>query len=95
MPLPIFFLSERKHWSKNHEIKNGGHRTRFCDRATESEHQMYFLRFLRGLGRVSKWHVCGRGKKALKNPFLQHIHRDITVNTQCDKDGAKIKIKKS
>ena len=41
-----------------------------------------------GLGRVSKWHVCGRGKKALKIPFLQNLHRDITVRKQCDKDGA-------
>ena len=31
---------------------------------------------------------CGRGKKSLKNPFLQNLHRDITVRTQCDKDGA-------
>ena len=44
--------------------------------------------FVRELGRVSKWHVCGRRKKALKNPFLQNLHRDITVRTQCDKDGA-------
>ena len=28
--------------------------------------------FERGLGRVSKWHVCGRWKNALKNPFLQN-----------------------
>ena len=31
---------------------------------------------------------CGRGKKSLKNPFLQNLHRDIIVRTQCDKDGA-------
>ena len=31
---------------------------------------------------------CGRGKKSLKNPFLQNLHRDITVRKQCDKDGA-------
>ena len=44
----IFFLIERKHCCyKNHEIKNGGHRTRFCDRAVESAHQMYILRFWR------------------------------------------------
>ena len=36
----------------------------------------------RGLGRISKWHVCGRGKKALNNPFFQNLHRDITVRTQ-------------
>ena len=34
------------------------------------------------------WHVCGRGKKAFtKNPCLQNLHRDITVRTQCDKNG--------
>ena len=40
----------------------------------------------RGLGRVSKWHVCGRGQKAQNNPFFQNLHRDITVWTECDKD---------
>ena len=40
------------------------------------------------IGRVSKRQVCGRGKKALKNPFLQNLHRDITVRMQFDKDGA-------
>ena len=38
---------------------------------------------------------CGRGKKSLKNPFLQNLHRDITFGTQCDKDGAWMKIKVS
>ena len=66
--------------------KRGGQRTRFCGRAAESAHQMHFLEM--GLGRVSKWHVCERVKKALKNQFLQNLHRDITVRTQCDKDGA-------
>ena len=42
----------------------------------------------RGLGRVSKWGVCGREKKAVNNPFFQNSHRDITVRTQWDKDGA-------
>ena len=42
----------------------------------------------RRLERVSKWHVCGRGKKALDKPFFQNLHRDITDRTQCDKDGA-------
>ena len=43
-----FFLTERKHCPYyNHEIKNGGYRTRFCSRAAESAHQMHFLRFLR------------------------------------------------
>ena len=32
----FFFLIERKHCPyKNHEIKNGGHLTRFCDRAAD------------------------------------------------------------
>ena len=44
----LSFLNERKHCPyQNHEIKNGGHRTRFCARAAESVHQMHFLRFLR------------------------------------------------
>ena len=43
----------------------------------------------RGLRRVSKWHVCGRGKKAQNNRFFfQNLDRDITVRTQGDKDGA-------
>ena len=32
--------------------------------------------------RVSKWHVCERGKKALKNLFFQNLHRDITGSSQ-------------
>ena len=39
--------------------------------------------FERRLGRVSKWN----GKKALKNPFLPNLHRDITFRTQCDKES--------
>ena len=31
---------------------------------------------------------CGRVKKSLKNPFLQNLHRDITVRKKRDKDGA-------
>ena len=32
----FFFLIERKHCPyENHEIKNGGHLTRFCDRAAD------------------------------------------------------------
>ena len=46
-----------------------------------------------GLGRVSKWQVCGRGKKAQNNPFFQNLHRDITVWTECDKDVNFISIK--
>ena len=43
--------------------------------------------FERGLGRDSKWHVCERGKKVKKKSFLQNLHRDITVRTQCDKES--------
>ena len=43
-----------------------------------------FSDFERGLGQVSKYNVCERGKKVLKNLFLQNLHRDIT---QCDKES--------
>ena len=37
-----------------------------------------------------------KGEESIgKNPFLQNLHRDITVRTQCDKDGAGMKIKVS
>ena len=50
-----------------------------CGRAAESAHQMHFLRLLRedwgefqnGIYANMILHVCGSGKKALKNPFLQ------------------------
>ena len=32
----------------------------------------------RGLGRVTKWHVCGRGKKALKNNRFYGIYIEIS-----------------
>ena len=51
--------------------------------------------FERGLGRVSKLNVCHRGKKVLKSPFFQNLHRDITFRTQCDKESASLKIKVS
>ena len=41
-----------------------------------------------GLGRVSKRHVRGRLKKALKNSILWNLHRDEAVTTYCDKDEA-------
>ena len=31
--------------------------------------------------------ICERGKKVLKTPFLQNLHRDITFRTQCDKES--------
>ena len=37
----------------------------------------------------------GRGKKALKNRFIQNLHQHITVRTQCDKDGTKMKLNQS
>ena len=36
-----------------------------------------------------------KGQEELKNPFLQNLHRDITVRTQFDKDCTKMKIKVS
>ena len=49
---------------------------------------MHFLEM--GLGQVSKWHVCERGNKALKNQFLQNLHRDITFRTQSDRESVLI-----
>ena len=45
--------------------------------------------FERGLERVSKSHVCERGKKVLKktNPFLQNLHPDSSFRTLCDKES--------
>ena len=41
-----------------------------------------------GLGQVSKRHVRGRLKKALKNSILLNLHQDEAVRTYCDKDEA-------
>ena len=41
-----------------------------------------------GLGQVSKRHVRGRLKKALKNSILWNLHQDEAVRTYCDKDEA-------
>ena len=82
--LSQFFLIERKHcpyW--NHETKDGGHRTRFCGSCRKCSPKAFSSICGRGLGRDSKWHVCERGKKIIKNSFLQNLHRDITVRTQC------------
>ena len=60
----------------------------FCGRAAESAHQMHFLRFLRDdWGEFLNRKYVERGKKVLKNPFLQNLHRDITFRTQCDKES--------
>ena len=40
----------------------------------------------RGLGRVSKWHVCEGVRRHKIIRFFQNLHRDITVWTECDKD---------
>ena len=34
--------------------------------------------FERGLGRVTKWHVCGRGKKAFKKNRFYGIYIEIS-----------------
>ena len=87
----FFFLIERKHCPyKNHEIKNGGHLTRFCDRAAGSAHQMHFLRFLReDWGEFQNVMYVKGGRKYLKNtdPFLQNLHPDSSFRTQCDKES--------
>ena len=41
-----------------------------------------------GLGQVSKRHVRGRLKKALKDSILWNLHQDEAVRTYCDKDEA-------
>ena len=43
----------------------------------------------RGLGQVSKWHVCGRGKKALNNKFFR-IYIEIS---QLGRDVLKVALK--
>ena len=58
----------------------GGHRTRFCGRAAENVPLMHVPLFLRGLGQVSKWNVCGRRKEALKIRFYR-IYIEISVTT--------------
>ena len=42
----------------------------FCVKAAESAHYQHSLRFLSEDGRLSKRHVCGSWKKALKNTIL-------------------------
>ena len=67
--------------------KKKGHRACFCSRAEDSAHHLHFLRFFEGgLGRVSKRHVRGRLKKALKNSISWNLHRDKAIRTQRDKD---------
>ena len=48
-------------------------KTRFFARAAcaESAHHMHFLRFWERNGMYVEWHVCGRGKKALKIHFYR------------------------
>ena len=51
----------------------------------EESTKCIFSDFWEKTGQVSKWRVCERGKKVLKNLFIQNLHCDITVRTQCDK----------
>ena len=57
--------------------KNKGHHACFCSRAVDSVHHLCFLQ----LGRVSKRHVRGRWKKALKNSILWNLHRGKVIRT--------------
>ena len=51
---------------ENHEIKNGGHRTRFCGSAAESAHHMHFLRLLReDMGEFNNG-MCVEGVETIK-----------------------------
>ena len=66
-----FFLFERKHCPcHNLEIKNGGHCTRFCGRAANVRTKCISSDFWKEWGNFD-----GRGKRALKNLFLQNLHR--------------------
>ena len=47
-----------------------------CGRAAESAHQMQ-MGPCHQMGRVLKWHVCGRGEKALKNIRFKRSHIEI------------------
>ena len=52
-----------------------------------------FLDFLREDWGEFQNRICERGKKVLKNPFLQNLHRDISFRTQCDKENVEMKDK--
>ena len=41
------------------------------------------------MGRVSKWHVCGRGKKALNNPCFQNLDRETQLGSNVIKMALK------
>ena len=64
--------------------KNKDHRACFGGRAGDSAHHLHFLQ----LGRVSKRHVRGRWKKALKNSVLWNLHGGKAIKTYCHKGEA-------
>ena len=47
-----------------------------------------FSDFWERTGASFKMACMWKGEESIKNPFLQNLHRVITVRTQCDKDGA-------
>ena len=57
--------------------KNKGDRACFSGRAADSAHHLHFLQ----LGRLSKWHVRGRWKTALKNSILWNLHGGKAIKT--------------
>ena len=59
-----------------------------CSRAAGSAHQNALSPiFERGLGAFQNVMYVKGGRKYLKNPCLQNLHRDISFRTQCDKEG--------
>ena len=76
-----------KSWNKNMGVTAlvfaaGQHAQKVCTTCASSD-------FERGLGRVSKWNVCERGKKALKNRFSR-IYIEIS---QLERNGIKMVLK--
>ena len=55
---------------------------------------MHFLRFLKeDWGAFQNVMYVKGGRKYLKNPCLQNLHRDISFRTQCDKENVEMKVK--
>ena len=55
---------------------------------------MHFLRFLKeDWGAFQNDMYVKGGRKYLKNPCLQNLHRDISFRTQCDKENVEMKVK--
>ena len=82
-----FFLTKRKHCPyQNHEIKNGGHRTRFCRSAAESSHHTHFSDFWESTGARFKMACVWKGKESnKKSVFTEFTSR--YQKTQCDKES--------